>query len=567
MLNFHSIKFRIIALGLLLVLLGVLVRQFIAIPMLQKDVQELVASQQLSIATYIARDIDHKIASNLALIERFAADLPPELVSQPENLQAWIKDRQRITPAFSNGLLVVRPDGLGLLAEYPVFPERNQRNYSSADWFLTALRTSKPAMGKPSRESPNEDPVIVFAVPVRDAGGNLVAALAGSTLLNASGFLDRIQETPLGGTGGFLLVSPADRMFVASSDPVMTLKPTPPVGVNLLHDRAMSGFRGTGITINAKGLEELSAMASVPSAGWFVVARLPTAEAFRPVEALRNFIFKANTLLMVTIVLLLLFALSRILRPLTASSKAIRAMADGKAELAPLPVVRKDEVGILVEGFNVLVNRLREEQKAREASEAQLKYMAHHDSLTGLYNRATLEDRLEQALNRAERDGSQIALLFCDLDGFKMINDQHGHSAGDEVLRQVAARLLDGRRRVDTVARLGGDEFIILLTGLSDARVAALGVARQCLAAVGEAFEINDTRLMIGVSIGIAIHAGSAIAPSYMMAQADLAMYQAKRKGKGIFFFTEEVRPVDDETPAAEVMSLPHARPVPESGR
>ncbi len=562
--NLQSMKFRIIALGVVLVLFGFLVRQFVALPLVQKEVRDMAATQQLSIATYVARDIDQKIRVRLALIAQFAADLPPELAAQPGALQAWIKDRQHINPMFNSGLLVVRPDGRSLLAEYPVVSGRSQNDYATSDWFLAALRTAQPVMGKPSRKTHGGDPAIVFAAAVRDAEGSVVAVLAGDALLNAPGFLERMQEMRLGQTGGFLLVSPADNLFVASSDPEMILKPTPQTGANLLHDRAMAGYRGTGVTINAKGIEELSAMADVPSTGWFVVARMPTEEAFRPVEALRSFAFKANALFLIVILTTLLIALPLILRPLSRSEHAIRDMASGKRKLAPLPVVRNDEVGNLVSGFNVLVDRLRNEEAARESSEAQLKFMAHHDALTGLFNRSILEDRLEQALAHAQREDTQIALLFCDLDGFKEINDRYGHDAGDEVLRQVASRLADGRRKVDTVARLGGDEFIILLAGLSDARAAANIVAQQCIAAVSEPFEIGGKTLTLGLSIGIALHAGAAIAPSYLISQADLAMYQAKRQGKGNFFFMNEIATADSQLRESSGVEAALLRSVPE---
>jgi diguanylate cyclase (GGDEF)-like protein len=534
-------KFRIVALGVALVAMGVLVRHFIALPLFQEHVRELAVTQQLSIASYVARDVDNSIASRLALIHRFAAELPPELARQPKKLQAWIKDRQQVNPMFNGGLLAVRPDGRGLLAEYPAVPGRSQLDYGTSDWHRAALRGSKPVIGKPSRARVSGEPIIVFAAPVRNSAGVVVAILAGVAQLNTPGFLDRMQETRLGVTGGFLLISPADRLFVASSDPTMILTPTPPPGVNPLHDRAMSGYRGNGIAVNAKGVEELSAIVTVPSTDWFMVARISTEEAFRPIEALRAFMFKASAAFLIAILAILLIALPRILRPLTDAASAIRDMADGKTKLAPLPIVRNDEVGKLVKGFNFLVDRLRNEEAAREASEARLTFMAHHDSLTGLHNRAMLEDRLEQALARMERDGSQIALLFCDLDGFKAINDQCGHTAGDAVLRQVAHRLTTGRRRGDTVARLGGDEFVILLTGLNDACVAATIVAEQCLAAVSEPFEFEEKMLTLGMSIGIAPHAGPAVTSSYLIAQADIAMYQAKRKGKGKLFFMEEI--------------------------
>ncbi|MFC7517909.1 diguanylate cyclase domain-containing protein [Herbaspirillum sp. GCM10030257] len=530
-------KFRLVALGAGLVMIGVIVRFFIALPMFQANVQELVATQQLSIASYVARDIDHSITSRLELINQFASELPSELASQPDALQTWVKDRQQINPLFNGGLVVVRPDGRGLYAEYPRVTGRSQLDYATSDWFMSALRSSKPVIGRPTRGRASGDPIIIFAAPVRDTGGSVVAVLAGVALLNTPGFLDLMQESQLGATGGFLLISPADQLFIASSDPAMILAPTPPPGVNHLHDRAMAGYRGTGVTINAKGREELSAIVTVPSTGWFMVAHIPTKEAFRPVEELRKFMFKTSAIFLVLIMTVLLIALPRILRPLTDAARAIRDMADGKVRLTPLPVVRDDEVGQLLQGFNFLVHRLRAEESAREATEERLKFLAHHDSLTGLYNRTMLEEHLELALGAMRRDGSQIALLFCDLDDFKGINDNYGHTTGDAVLREVARRLTEGRRRVDTVARLGGDEFVILVTGLSDARTAANLIAEQCLTAISEPFEIDGKIFELGMSIGIATHAGSAVTSSYLIAQADIAMYQAKRRGKeGLFF-------------------------------
>lgn len=558
--NFKSIKIRIVALGVTLLMIGMLVRNFVALPLFQEHVHELVASQQMSIATYVARDIDQSISSRLALIERFAGELPPVLAGQPQQLQAWIEDRQRANPLFNGGLLAVRPDGNGLLAEYSAAPGQWPLDFAATDWFRAALRANAAVIGRPSRELLNGDPAIVFAAPVRDGAGAVVAVLAGVAQINTPGFLDRMQLTRLSATGGFLLIAPEDHLFVASSDVAMSLQPTPPPGVNLLLDRAMAGYRGSGVAVNAQGVEELSSIVTVPSSNWFLVARISAEEAFRPIEAVRGFMFKASAAFLIALVTILAIALPRILRPLTDAAHAIRDMADGKSKLVALPVVNVDEVGELVKGFNYLVERLHKEETAREASEARLKFLAHHDSLTGLYNRAMLEDRLEHALARVERDGSKIALLFCDLDGFKAINDQYGHHAGDAVLRQVARRLSDGRRQVDTVARLGGDEFVILLTGLTDVRTAANIVAQQCLTAVSEPFEFAGRKLALGMSIGIAAHAGRAVTASYLIAQADIAMYQAKHKGKGNIFFMEEVGVVDCGHQAARHEALQPAQ-------
>ncbi|WP_098493584.1 diguanylate cyclase domain-containing protein [Collimonas sp. PA-H2] len=537
---FQSIKFRLIGLGILIIAAGIGLRLFFALPFAQGLLRDEVAAQQLSVASYVARDIGHSIQARRALLAELSSVLPPALLSKPEQLTAWLRERQRINPLFNSGLLVVRPDGNGLLAEYPTVAGRGSLVFSDADWFGAALQADAPVMGRPRRGRANGEPIMIMAAPVRNSARQVVAVLAGVVVLNTPGFLDRLQETRLGAGGGFLLVSPADKLFVGASDPAMVLTPTPPPGVNLLHDRAMAGYRGTGITINAKGVEELSAMVTVPGTGWFVVARIPTAEVFHPINAMLGFYLRNTLAIVAGMIIIMLLLLPRTLRPLTDAAHAMREMADGKRQLAPLPVQRHDEVGSLVLGFNYLVERLRDKEAALKASEARMAFMAHHDALTGLCNRAMLEDRLQQAMARAQRDGSHFALLFCDLDDFKPINDVFGHEAGDAILRQVAARLLDERRSTDTVARLGGDEFVVLLSDLSDAREGAISVARQLLDAIGIPFNIDGQLFELSASIGIALHAQAGISTSQLMSQADIAMYQAKRAGKNEYCVFEE---------------------------
>lgn len=540
MLIFQSIKFRIIALGVLLVVAGVLARLFIALPVVQENLRDLVATQQLSIASYVANDIDHSIRTRRALIGELGAALSPELLLQPGKLVLWVADRQKMNPLFDRGLMVLRPDGSGLFAQYPVVAGRNQLLFADSDWFQAALRADTAVMSKPHHGRANGVPILIMATPVRDAAKNVVAVVAGVASLNAAGFLDRLQEIRLGATGGFLLVSPADKLFVGASDPDLVLKQVPALGMNVLHDRAMAGYRGSGITINAKGVEELASIVTVHSTGWFVVARMPTAEVFQPVAAMRSFYLKGALVILAILGIVLMLLLPRILRPLTGAAQLMREMADGKRPLAPLNIKRQDEVGDLLTGFNYLVRQLHRKDASLRASEVRLEFLAHHDALTGLYNRAMLDDHLQHALAHAERSGSHFALLFCDLDNFKPINDQCGHAAGDIVLRRVADILSEGRRQTDTVARLGGDEFVVLLTGLDDARSAAIHVAQQLLAAIGVPFGVEGKTLSLGVSIGIALYQGVPASPSQLLSQADIAMYQAKREGKHGFCIFDE---------------------------
>lgn len=160
-----------------------------------------------------------------------------------------------------------------------------------------------------------------------------------------------------------------------------------------------------------------------------------------------------------------------------------------------------------------------------------LSYLAHHDPLTGLPNRLLFHDRLEHALQRAQRHNSKIALLLLDLDGFKEINDKLGHKAGDQVLITVAKRLSKITRASDTAARLAGDEFVVLLENLMD-KQEALRVAQKIVASLHQPFDILDGQMTISASVGVAHYPDNGSDVDMLLSCADKAMYNAKNSGK-----------------------------------
>jgi diguanylate cyclase (GGDEF)-like protein/PAS domain S-box-containing protein len=177
--------------------------------------------------------------------------------------------------------------------------------------------------------------------------------------------------------------------------------------------------------------------------------------------------------------------------------------------------------------------------RAKE-SEDQLFHLAHHDPLTDLPNRLLLLSRVHHAMSRALRDGSKGALLFLDLDHFKNVNDSLGHSAGDELLQEVARRYGRRLRDTDTLCRMGGDEFIVLLEGLQAAEHAA-DVARSLIEELKAPIKLSGGQdLFIGTSIGIAIFPDDGSDADKVLSCADAAMYQAKKGGRNTFrFYTE----------------------------
>jgi diguanylate cyclase (GGDEF)-like protein len=165
---------------------------------------------------------------------------------------------------------------------------------------------------------------------------------------------------------------------------------------------------------------------------------------------------------------------------------------------------------------------------------------ALHDPLTQLPNRMLLQDRLEQAIEKARRKNFSFAVMFCDLDGFKTINDAYGHQLGDKLLIQMAARVSTLLRAQDTFARLGGDEFVIVFQ--VDAPEDAAVVAERILATVSEPFMIDALELQVTASLGIALYPADAITERELMAHADAAMYHTKDSGRnGYTFFTESL--------------------------
>jgi len=169
----------------------------------------------------------------------------------------------------------------------------------------------------------------------------------------------------------------------------------------------------------------------------------------------------------------------------------------------------------------------------------ELVFRANHDSLTGLPNRSLLEERLKQLCSISQQNGSQLAVLVVDLDGFKPINDNFSHHVGDQILIEVAQRLMAVVGVGDTVARMGGDEFVLVLPNISDEQQVST-IAERVLCEISAPYHINSINLRVTASVGIAISSGAAEMPLQLIQWADSAMYQAKHEGRNTAFWYNE---------------------------
>lgn len=201
------------------------------------------------------------------------------------------------------------------------------------------------------------------------------------------------------------------------------------------------------------------------------------------------------------------------------------------------PMLNRDDPAGRYIGLYGVARDISERKRAEEI----ISFQAYHDQLTRLPNRILFKDRLELAIAQAQRKNGTLAVMFVDVDRFKLVNDTYGHASGDSLLRGIASRLSSSLRRGDTLARLGGDEFTVLLPDIADAEDAEV-IARKILWALEEPFQLEHGEFRATASVGIAIYPQDGESAEELTQHADLAMYQVKRCGKNSFrFFAPEL--------------------------
>jgi diguanylate cyclase (GGDEF)-like protein len=196
---------------------------------------------------------------------------------------------------------------------------------------------------------------------------------------------------------------------------------------------------------------------------------------------------------------------------------------------------------------------------AQKQAETQIAYLARHDVLTDLSNRAVLRERMEESLTRLRRGGKPVTLFMLDLDLFKGVNDSLGHPVGDELLKAVARRLLACLRETDTVARLGGDEFAIMATAEGDQREEAIATANRLLETLSAPYSFDGHRLDISTSVGIALAPEHGTDVDQLIKSADLALYKAKVGGRNTYRLFEAAMGTDAEARRALEIDLRNA--------
>ncbi len=515
-LRLETIRSKILAFALIATLIPSLSTAWVSYLQNKRALTEKISQDLRTAGQQISNQMDLWLKSQIYNLRVFAAS--PEVSGNVARLGGGGRVLRRVNDYLASvrlkfpdyvGLVVVDPQGRVIAG--------NARATTGvplpADW-LAQIRSDNQVVGAPRRDATGRTEM-VLAYPLHPpAGGRLLGALAVTLNLRA-------VDEPL---RRFAPRTPARAYFLDEDGALIAglrLEGVEPLKTKLAKStvQGLAGREGVGEFRSIDRARVVGTLAPIAALRWSALVEMPSAEAFRQIARLRNTTALILAVLLVVLGLLGYFLGLLIIRPLNRLTSGAAAVAAGHLDV-DLPVVGGGEVGDLTQVFNNMVTRLREGRQALER-------LSVTDSLTGLYNRRHLMETLANEVRRSLRLKHHFAVLMADVDHFKQYNDTHGHLAGDEVLRRVAAILRETSREVDTAARYGGEEFLLLLPE-TDARGAGEIAQRIRTRLATETF----TGGKVTISIGTAEFPEHGDSPESLIAMADAALYQAKDEGR-----------------------------------
>lgn len=654
----NSLKTRITLFTLLIFLISFWSLGYTVSHSLRDDMQKVLGTQQFSIASLMAADIDDQLNSRLLALHRIAQVIEQRNIDTPDALQKTLEDLPIFQSLFNGGTFITDKNGQAI-ASLPLSLDRIGVNYIDRDYIANTLRDGNATIGRPVIGRQIKAPVFGMGVPIRNKYGQVIAALAGIINLSESNFMDRIESSYVLDSGSYLLIDTTHRVIVASSNKERLMELLPGPQQNPVLDKFMNGFEGSETLVNPQGIEVISGLKHLKSTDWYVAVALPTAVAFSPISSMERRIFILTLLLTFLSASLTWWVLVRQLRPLQRTANTLAQLAHPGTSLNPLPVYRADEIGQLITGFNRLLSELdTRQERLRESEERyrtvfrtspdavsitrladgkfldindgytkilgwerqqiigktsieigiwasvaerevflsmlqahgacehletrfvthsgriiyalvsaniitlngeicvisvtqditskknasdKIEYLEYFDVLTGIPNLRLLMQRLDHALDEHKNLQYQGALIHIDLNDFKTLNDSYGHDIGDLWLKEVAKRISDTIPEGGFLARISGDKFAVLLPNLSinleEAARSAEVVARNIIDVIHRPFLINSSEHLSTCSIGIALFEREQIVGQVLLKHAELAMYQAKKFGRGVLRF------------------------------
>jgi PAS domain S-box-containing protein len=364
----HSLKTRLTIFTLAIFVVSIWSLAFYVSRMLHADIERVSGEQQFSTASFIAADLNDELNDRQKALEAVAANVGPAMLGNTAALQVLLEQRLILQLLFNAGTFVTGVDGIAI-ASLPISLGRVGVNYSDRDFIVAALKEGKSTVGRPVIGKQTRSPIVAVAVPIRDARGKVIGALAGVIDLSKHNFLDKITDNRYGKTGGYLLVARQSRLVVTATDKSRIMEPLPATGSNVWVDRFAQGYEGSAVSPNPRGVEMLVSGKTIPNAGWYLLVALPTAEAFAPIQEMKQRLLFATLVVTLLAGALLWWMLRRQLAPMLATTKALATLSATNQPSQLLPITTRDEIGDLIGGFNLLLETLEQRKEDLQASE------------------------------------------------------------------------------------------------------------------------------------------------------------------------------------------------------
>ena len=381
----YSLKTRVTLLTLLIFVLSIWSLAFYASRLLRDDMQRSLSEQQFATVSFVAAQVNEELRDRMIGLEGIARQITPSMMAKPAEIQELLERRPFLNILFNAGVFVIGSEGTAI-ADSPRQEGRVGTNYMDRDFVTMALREGRSVYAKPVIGKTLKAPVLSLVTPIHDSGGKIIGALVAAVNLGQPNFLDKLTESRYGQSGGYVLIAAQSRLVITATDRSRIMEKLPPPGVNAWVDKFADGYEGSAIAVNPKGVEVLVSGKTIPVAGWYVLATLPSQEAFAPIDAVLDRLMLSALLATMLAGALTWWVVSRMLQgqlaPMLKASRELATLAAGDKPVQPLLVTSQDEIGELIGGFNRLLdilsqreNSLKNRAEELRASEEQLRFV------------------------------------------------------------------------------------------------------------------------------------------------------------------------------------------------
>ena len=483
--------------------------------------QKKIKQQQFAMTELIASSLDDKLGTILLEISLIGQMVPSRAFRNPKEGQAFLKQYNRSLTAF-DGLALIDNE-FNYLAGIPFGKDFLGIQVVNLRSFLERNRAfGLPDFSEPYISLQTKGPAIAVSYPIEDRKGNPLGFLVGRINLSKDNFVEDLIRYKIG-EKGYIYVVNKERRLILHPDKSRLMKADIPPGTNQFLEKALTGFEGSGETVNSRGVNQIISTKRLRTVDWILATVYPKEEAYAELKKLRSLLTASFVFVTLVSAALIWLLTVKITANLDSFTRQIRNLEVDAASADSISISGEDEVALLAKTFNGLMGKL---NGARES----LEELTRTDPLTGLHNRRHFIEQAPLLISMSLRQGRCTTFLMVDLDHFKRINDTYGHDSGDRVLVLVAQVLRQAVRQYDLVIRHGGEEFLLLLP-LANCKEGATVAERIRRGVESLNIILNGKACTITVSIGgYAARSISDVQDAIM--NADNALYRAKNSGR-----------------------------------